>query len=175
MGFQTIKGSATLRQTAVAASFIVWSSAAQSEEILFDTFGGDPGAGWPSAGFDGSDELKAFGEEVAENFPDGTQFLIDQRGVGSMPIKNKSRFASARVPLMGDRRAGVYAQLGFGRDREMKRASDRLWATKTVIGGRVMLGEGMETFVEYRQVRGLDFTGVSAPEHQVSIGLSISF
>lgn len=155
------------------------ASAASAEEILLETFSADSIPAeydfQQSADFFNADQVGAMRRTLSESLPDGTQFVSDRRGAGAHPIDRRARFITVKAPIYGDQTTGVYAQFGFGRDRELKSASGRLLGTKAVIGARFGFGEGMESFVEYRQLRGFDWDGVSAAEHQTSIGVTIRF
>lgn len=163
------------------AGACAWAAAgaASAEEILMQTFSAESVSERVDverrAQFLGADQVGAMRRSITESLPEGTQFVIDHRGAAGKPVDDRARFASVKMPVLGDANTGVYAQLGFGRDREMKDASNRNLATKMVVGGRLGLGLGMESFLEYRQLRGFDFRGVSAPEHQASLGVTIRF
>lgn len=168
----------------VGASFFA-PTRSTADDVLFQTFSSsdadpfeqsyDPRNRQPRASLAGRIDIGAMRDVLTDYLPAGTQFVRDIRGVGSMAMDRRARFLSVKAPVMGDERTGMYVTFGVGRDRDMKDASDRNFATKMVAGARLGLGRSMETFIEYRQVRGIDFTGVSAPEHQTSIGLSIKF
>ena len=126
-------------------------------------------------GLTGRSDLDVMRDSLSERMPEGTQFVSDTRGVSARPIHGNARFLAAKIPVTGDQTEGFYVTLGFGKDREMKDASDRRLATKVVAGFRYPVSEKGEAFAEYRQVRGFDWEGVSAPEHQISVGLTINF
>ena len=127
------------------------------------------------AGLSGRSDLDIMRDTLSERMPEGTQFVSDTRGVGAQPIHGNARFLAAKIPVTGDQDEGFYVTLGFGKDREMKDASDRRLANKMVAGFRYPVGEKGEAFAEYRQVRGFDWKGVSAPEHQISVGFTLNF
>ncbi|MBX2855072.1 MAG: hypothetical protein KTR21_08795 [Rhodobacteraceae bacterium] len=170
-----------------SGSFAVTGSA---EEIVFATFSAEQVAAsydfdqTPSSsdldvaavvGLTGRSDLDIMRDSLSERMPDGTQFVSDTRGVSARPINGDARFLAAKIPLSGDENEGFYVTLGFGKDREMKDASDRRLANKVVAGFRYPMGEQGEAFAEYRQVRGFDWKGVSAPEHQISVGFTLNF
>lgn len=174
---------------ALTASFV--GSRAAADEVLFDELRPESDVvlfdfdsyrdNVTSVGLVTQGDIDDIGDAISARLPSGTQFLRDTRGVGPHVFSNRARFLSVKTPLVGDKKNGLYLSIGIGRDKDMRRASNRRFANKIVVGARMDIGhtgKGRargEMFAEYRQVQGMDMKGFRGAEQQVSFGIRINF